>query len=129
MFNTINIHKARWKILGHEKITKKNNNKSADVIWSACIKLPSFGYPLIDQGQQPMNTHTEVTLLYKIYYCQAVAHQSKHYVTLINVHTIRVRFLRIYICTLQFMINTHWYHIVSPTPIHNNHKWILSAYQ
>ena len=45
---------------------KKENCKSADVIWrgfdAICV------CPLIDHGQQPMKLHTEVTLLYKIKY-------------------------------------------------------------
>ena len=41
----------------------KKKNKSADVIWrgfgAICVCL------LIDDGQQPMKMHTEVTLLYE----------------------------------------------------------------
>ena len=51
-----------WRTFG----AWKKKNKSADVIWRGFDVIRVC--PLIDHGQQPMKMHTEVTLLYKLWY-------------------------------------------------------------
>ena len=51
-----------WRISGQWK----NKNKSADVIsWRGFHVIRVCVVPLIDHDQQPMEMHTEVTLLYE----------------------------------------------------------------
>ena len=63
-FYTIKIQMVYWRILG----AWKKKNKSADVIWRGFDAICVCVCPLIDHGQQPMKTHTEVTLLHKELY-------------------------------------------------------------
>ena len=62
-FYTIKIQMVYWRILGHEK------RKTSPLTWYGVDLTPSVCVcPLIDHGQQPMKTHTEVTLLHKELY-------------------------------------------------------------
>ena len=56
------VYWRTWWIFG----AWKKENKSTDVIWRAWRHLCMC---VIDHGQQPMEIHTEVMLLYNIWWC------------------------------------------------------------
>ena len=62
-----------WRILGGMKKEKQVCCRDLTWIWRhLCV------CPLIDHGQQPMKMHTEVTLLYELYYSRNCRLPQKH---------------------------------------------------
>ena len=60
-FYAIKIQMVYWRIFG----AWKKKNKSADVIWRGFEAICVCVYPLVDDAQQPIKIHAELTLLYK----------------------------------------------------------------